>query len=108
MAEDSDLILAATVPECGALLLLKRPSCGYPGHENSAPSRRSLRCRRSATGRVAAGRNCYLYVACGVGGRTALLQCVGILTTILISEGALAPHSIAVIEATSRHFGSVP
>ena len=36
MAEDSDLILAATVPECGALLLLKRPVVATPGHENSA------------------------------------------------------------------------
>jgi len=30
MAEDSDLILAATVPECGALLLLKRPVVATP------------------------------------------------------------------------------
>ena len=35
--------------------------------------------------------------------RMALLQCVGILTRIHISEGALAPHSIAVVNATLRH-----
>jgi hypothetical protein len=30
------------------------------------------------------GRNCYLYVVCGIGGRTALLQRLGILTRIHI------------------------
>src|SRR6516162_3780117 len=56
-----------------------------------------------ATGRVAAGRNCYLYVVCGIGVRMALLQRVGILSRIHISEGAPAPHSIAGISAASRH-----